>query len=98
MNDESPPTIARSNGPGTTSLWLEAPATGPQGPVPECRADLSPGTFPVYRRLLDDGEISDRELSIIDAFVKVLPVSRIVSAGICLPSAHALFHEGVSSA
>lgn len=91
--------------------WIERTAPNPRAPDSFVRLlptlsgyrdarrcfEVTTNYEPVYSRLLEDGELDDAEMVIINAFVKVLPLSRIVSAGIYLPEARELFDGAVKA-
>ncbi len=47
----------------------------------------------IYLQMLDDDQITAVEAEFLNSFLKVIPLSRIVSAGIFSPSAHKLFAQ-----
>ena len=87
--------------------WIERTAPNPKAPDSFVRIlpilsgyrderqhfEVTTNYDTVYERMLDDGQLTDAEMEIVNAFRKVLPLSRIVSAGLYLPAAHALFRE-----
>ena len=48
----------------------------------------------VFSKMIEDGEINDDEAKTLQDFLKVIPLSRIVSAGIFDPTAYKLFRDG----